>query len=43
MYTNFIRDFHLHFPFTEFEGSMLRVLNIALPNFTLTVGLLSRV
>jgi hypothetical protein len=28
-YANFIRDFHLHFPFTEFEGSMLRVHNIA--------------
>jgi hypothetical protein len=30
MYTNFIKDFHLYFPFTEFEGSMLRTLNIAL-------------
>jgi hypothetical protein len=29
MYTPFIRDFHLYFPFTEFQASMLRDLNIA--------------
>ncbi|KAK2390408.1 hypothetical protein QL285_063952 [Trifolium repens] len=29
MYTKFIEDFHLYFPFTEFQQSMLRVLNIA--------------
>jgi hypothetical protein len=29
MYTNFIKDFHLYFPFTEFQLSMLRVLNVA--------------
>jgi hypothetical protein len=27
MYTRFIEDFHLYFPFTEFQQSMLRVLN----------------
>jgi hypothetical protein len=30
MYTRFIEDFHLYFPFTEFQTSMLRVLNVAL-------------
>jgi hypothetical protein len=29
MYTKFIEDFHLYFPFSEFQQSMLRVLNIA--------------
>jgi hypothetical protein len=29
MYTKFIEDFHLYFPFTEFQQSMLRVLNVA--------------
>jgi hypothetical protein len=29
MYTKFIDDFHLFFPFTEFQQSMLRVLNVA--------------
>jgi hypothetical protein len=29
MYTRFIEDFHLYFPFTEFQKSMLRVLNVA--------------
>jgi hypothetical protein len=29
MYTHFIKDFHLYFPFTEFQLSMLRVLNVA--------------
>jgi hypothetical protein len=30
MYTSLIHQFNLVFPFTEFEGSMLRVLNVAL-------------
>jgi hypothetical protein len=29
MYTNFIRNFHLYFPFIDFQTSMLRALNIA--------------
>ncbi|WJX62421.1 hypothetical protein P8452_47420 [Trifolium repens] len=29
MYTRFIEDFHLYFPFTEFQKSMFRVLNVA--------------
>jgi hypothetical protein len=29
MYTKFIEDFHLFFPFTEFQKSMLSVLNVA--------------
>jgi hypothetical protein len=29
MYTNFIKDFHLYFPFTTFQRSMLSALNIA--------------
>ncbi|KAK2391053.1 hypothetical protein QL285_064547 [Trifolium repens] len=29
MYTRFIEDFHQYFPFTEFQKSMLRVLNVA--------------
>jgi hypothetical protein len=29
MYTHFIKDFHLYFPFSEFQMSMLRVLNVA--------------
>jgi hypothetical protein len=29
MYTHFIRDFHLYFPFTHFQTSMLRALNVA--------------
>jgi hypothetical protein len=29
MYTNFVKDFHLYFPFTDFQMSMLRALNIA--------------
>jgi hypothetical protein len=29
MYTHFIRDFHLYFPFTPFQTSMLRALNVA--------------
>jgi hypothetical protein len=29
MYTRFIEDFHLYFPFTQFQMSMLRVLNVA--------------
>jgi hypothetical protein len=29
MYTHFIKDFHLYFPFTHFQTSMLRALNVA--------------
>jgi hypothetical protein len=29
MYTHFIKDFHLYFPFTPFQASMLRTLNVA--------------
>ncbi|WJX77404.1 hypothetical protein P8452_60719 [Trifolium repens] len=29
MYTKFIKDFHLYFPFSEFQQFMLRVLNVA--------------
>jgi hypothetical protein len=29
MYTHFIKDFNLYFPFTSFQASMLRALNIA--------------
>jgi hypothetical protein len=28
LYTNFIRDFHLYFPFKDFQTSMLRALNV---------------
>jgi hypothetical protein len=34
MYTRFIEDFHLYFPFTEFQKSMLRVLNVAPPQLS---------
>ncbi|KAK2443242.1 hypothetical protein QL285_014363 [Trifolium repens] len=34
MYTKFIEDFHLFFPFTEFQKSMLRVLNVAPPQLS---------
>ncbi|KAK2389717.1 hypothetical protein QL285_063290 [Trifolium repens] len=33
MYTKFIEDFHLYFPFSEFQQSMLRVLNVAPTQF----------
>jgi hypothetical protein len=29
MYTHFIKDFHLDFPFSDFQTSMLRTLNVA--------------
>jgi hypothetical protein len=29
MYTHFVRDFHLYFPFSDFQTSILRVLNVA--------------
>ncbi|KAK2415666.1 hypothetical protein QL285_038128 [Trifolium repens] len=34
MYTKFIEHFHLFFPFTEFQKSMLRVLNVAPPQLS---------
>jgi hypothetical protein len=34
MYTKFIEDFYLFFPFTEFQKSMLRVLNVAPPQLS---------
>ncbi|WJX33912.1 hypothetical protein P8452_22076 [Trifolium repens] len=34
MHTKLIEDFHLYFPFTEFQKSMLRVLNVAPPQLS---------
>ncbi|WJX12327.1 hypothetical protein P8452_02841 [Trifolium repens] len=34
MYTRLIEDFHLYFPFSEFQKSMLRVLNVAPPQLS---------
>ncbi|KAK2443354.1 hypothetical protein QL285_014466 [Trifolium repens] len=34
MHTRLIEDFHLYFPFTEFQQSMLRVLNVAPPQLS---------